>query len=97
MMESAEENTQVGVAEEEQTVEGSTSGVVIQRSLQLGVKATKEELINLIDELSQIGKHIIVENVVIEPFNENQRQEYNLDLKVYSVNKKDDGLFNYTF
>lgn len=97
MMDAAEENTQVGIGKEETRVEDYTSGVVIHRSLQLGVKATREELIDLIDELSQIGKHIVVENIIIESFDQNQKQEYNLDLKVYSVNKKDDGLFNYTF
>lgn len=96
MMDAAEENTQVDIGEEA-SIEDYTSEVVIYRSLQLGVKATREELIDLIDELSQIGKHIVVENIIIESFDQNQKQEYNLDLKVYSVNKKDDGLFNYTF
>lgn len=97
MIDVAEENTEVGIVEEEPTVEESTSGVVIHRRLQLGVKATKGELINLMDQLSKLNKHVIVESVAIEPFNEDQKQEYNLDLKLYSIHKKDDGLFDYTF
>lgn len=84
------------VAAEATPVEAGKDAV-IQDTINVSIKGSKENIIKFVDQLEALNKYVLVQNFALGAFDQAEEQETSVSMTLYSIHKENDGIFNFEF